>query len=60
MIDKKMGRPYTSGEKKSGRFEIRTTPAEEQTLKECCEKLGKSRADVIRLGLELVYKSLND
>lgn len=56
MEKKRMGRPYSSGEKKSGRCEIRTTPEEEQKLDYCCRMLGKSRADVLRLGLEMVYE----
>jgi predicted DNA-binding protein len=53
-----MGRPYTDGTRKSGRFELRTTPEEEEKLKECCEKLGKTRADIIRLGLSMVYDTI--
>lgn len=53
-----MGRPYKDEMKKTGRFEMRTTPKEEQMLKFCCEETGKSRADVIRMGLQNIYEEL--
>lgn len=55
---KKMGRPYTDGVKKTGRLEIRTTPKEEEMLLFCCERTGKSRADIVRIGLQKVYAEL--
>jgi hypothetical protein len=55
---KKMGRPYKNEVKKTGRFEMRTTPKEDEMLKFCCEKTGKSRADIIRLGLQKIYEEL--
>lgn len=55
---KKMGRPYTNEVKKTGRFEMRTTPKEEEMLQFCCNITGKSRADIIRLGLQKVYMEL--
>ena len=53
-----MGRPYTNEVKKTGRFEMRTTPKVEEMLQFCCNITGKSRADIIRLGLQKVYMEL--
>lgn len=55
---KKMGRPFSDEVRKNGRFEMRTTPKEEEMLKYCCEKTGKSRADIVRLGLQKIYEEL--
>lgn len=56
---KKMGRPYSDEVKKTGRFEIRTTPKEEEMLNYCCQKTGKSRADIMRMGLKKVFDELS-
>lgn len=58
--DKKMGRPYKDSVKKTGRLEMRTTPQEEEMLQVCCEKTGKSRADILRMGLQKVYMELKN
>lgn len=55
---KKMGRPTDNPKK--GRFEIRTSEEEEQMLSFCCEKTGKKRADIVRMGIKKVYEELKD
>lgn len=53
-----MGRPTDNPKK--GRFEIRTSEEEEQMLSFCCEKTGKKRADIVRMGIKKVYEELKD
>lgn len=55
---KKMGRPTDNPKK--GRFEIRTSEEEEQMLSFCCEKTGKKRADIVRMGIKKIYEELKD
>lgn len=52
---KKMGRP-TNDPRKNG-YRIRMTDKEVKLLDECCSLTGLSKADVIRLGIEMVYKN---
>lgn len=54
---KKMGRPTDNPKK--GRFEMRTSEKEEDMLEFCCSKTGKSRAEIIRIGLKKVYDELS-
>ncbi len=49
----KMGRP-TADPKTSG-YRLRMTETEMKKLEECCTLLGKSKAEVIRLGIEKIY-----
>lgn len=51
-----MGRP-TDNPKTNG-YRIRLTDTELQKLEECCRLAKLSKADVIRLGIDKVYKSL--
>lgn len=51
-----MGRPTDNPKK--GRFEIRTSEEEEQMLSFCCEKTGKKRADIVRMGIKKIYEEL--
>lgn len=55
---KKMGRPTDNPKK--GRFEIRISEEEEQMLSFCCEKTGKKRADIVRMGIKKIYEELKD
>lgn len=50
------GRPTDNPKK--GRFEIRTSEEEEQMLEFCCNATGKSRADIVRIGIRKVYEEL--
>ena len=51
------GRPTNS--KKTERLEIRLTEQESNTLKECAEKLGVSKTEVINKGILLVKAELD-
>lgn len=51
---KKMGRPTDAP--KINNYRIRMTDHELQMLNTCCEMLNLSKADIIRKGIELVYK----
>lgn len=53
---KKMGRPTT--EPKTISVRIRLSDNDDNMLKFCAEKLNKTKADIIRMGIEQVYKSL--
>lgn len=50
------GRPTDNPKK--GRFEIRTSEEEEMMLNYCCEKTGKNRTDIVRIGIRKVYEEL--
>lgn len=56
MGNKKMGRP-TNDPKNSG-YRLRMSDSDNEKLDFCCEKLGKSKADILRMGLEKVYQEL--
>ncbi len=56
MEKKKLGRPTEN--KKTGRFELRTTEEEERMLDYCCKVMGSSRASVMRMGLKKLYEEL--
>ena len=58
MEKKKMGRPFTCGEKKTSRCEIRMSGSDEKMLNECCSALGKTRTEILKYGLRLVYQSI--
>ena len=51
------GRPTSN--KKTERLEIRLTEQEAATLKECTERLGVSKTDVINKGILLVKAELD-
>lgn len=56
---KKMGRPYTDGRsEKSITKRARMTEEDVVKLKYCCEQLGRTESDIIRLGIEKVYQEL--
>lgn len=50
------GRPTDSPKK--GRLEIRTSEEEEAMLEYCCKVTGKTRTDIVRLGIQKVYEEL--
>ena len=54
---KKMGRPTDNP--KITCVSIRLTKEEEQKLAYCTKETGKSRAEVMRMGLEKVYSEIN-
>lgn len=51
------GRPTNN--KKTERLEIRLTEQEADTLKECAERLGASKTEVINKGILLVKAELD-
>lgn len=53
---KKMGRPTDSPKTMVKRARMSETDVEK--LKECCEILGISESDVIRMGIKEVYQKL--
>ena len=55
-IDKKIGRPTT--EPKNKVLQIRTSDEFIKKLDFCCVSTGKTKADIIRLGVEKVYEEL--
>lgn len=55
---KKTGRPYSNGFEKSITKRARMTEDDVEKLKYCCEKLGKTESDVIRLGIETIYQKV--
>ena len=54
---KKMGRPTDSP--KNYRESFRLSEADMQKIKFCMEKTGKSKTEIIRMGIEEVYQMLN-
>lgn len=52
------GRP--TEDPKKGRVQLRMSDREAEKLEYCCEKTGMSKADVIRRGIELVYKEVSE
>ena len=55
---KKIGRPYSAGSEKSITKRARMT--EQEKLRFCCEQLGKTESEIIRLGIEKVYLGLKE
>ena len=55
-MDKKIGRP--SIEPRTEQYRLRMSKKDVDMLMYCCEKTGKSKADIFRLGLKTVYDSL--
>lgn len=51
------GRPTKDPKKHETR--IRMSDREIEMLETCCEKTGMTKADVIRKGIELVYKEVS-
>ena len=49
-----MGRPTDAP--KTNNYRIRMTDEELRMLEECCIKIGLTKADVIRLGIQKVYE----
>jgi len=56
MSGKKMGRPTDNPRTNNTR--IRMTDEEVEKLNYCCQKTGMTKADVIRLGIQMVYDGI--
>lgn len=52
------GRP--TDEKKEQTVRLRMAPSETEILNYCCEKLGMTRSEVIRLGIQKVYEGIKE
>lgn len=50
------GRPTNNP--KIGRFEIRTSAEEEEMLEYCCNATGKTKTEIVRLGIRKVYEEI--
>ena len=55
----RMGRP-PSNDPKSHETRIRMSDRELEMLEICCQKTGMTKANVIRKGIELVYKQVSE
>ena len=55
-VSPRTGRPTEDPKRK--RFELRVSEKENEMLEFCMKETGMSRADVIRRGIELVYKEI--
>lgn len=53
-----MGRPTEDPKKHETR--IRMSDREVEMLEICCKKTGMTKADVIRKGIELVYREVSE
>ena len=51
------GRPPISNPKDL-QYRLRMTKEESEKLEYCCKETGKSKAEVLRLGLDMVYRSI--
>lgn len=56
MGTKKMGRP--TEEPKRNQMRIRLSDEETEKLNYCSQETGKSKSDVIRLGIDKVYQEV--
>lgn len=54
----RMGRP--TNDPKTHETRIRMSDKDIEKLEFCCKKTGMSKADVIRRGIELVYKEVSE
>ena len=52
-----MGRPFSDNPRQE-RVEIKMTSAELEKLNYCCEISGKTKSEVIREGVSIVYEKL--
>ena len=57
-LSHRTGRP--TNDPKTHETRIRMSDKEVGKLEYCCEKTGMSKADVIRRGIELVYKEVSE
>ena len=57
-LSPRTGRP--TEDPKKGRVQLRMSDNDVEKLEFCCKKTGMSKADVIRRGIELVYKEVSE
>jgi len=56
-LSPRTGRPLSDNPKNS-RVEIRMTSEDEEKLDYCCKVIGKSRSEIAREGIDIVYTRL--
>ncbi len=52
------GRP--TSDPKNNQFRIRLSDKEVEMLEYCCKKTGLSKSDIVRRGIERVYKEVSE
>lgn len=52
------GRP--TNDPKNNQYRIRLSDKEVEMLEFCCEKTGLSKSDIVRRGIEKVYKEVSE
>ncbi len=52
------GRP--TNDPKNNQYRIRLSDREVEMLEFCCEKTGLSKSDIVRRGIEKVYKEVSE
>lgn len=52
------GRP--TNDPKNNQYRIRLSDKEVEMLELCCEKMGLSKSDIVRRGIEKVYKEVSE
>lgn len=53
---KKMGRPTDNPA--TNQLRIRLTDDELSKLNECCDRLGQSKSDIVRRGIDIIHADL--
>lgn len=53
------GRPIKGTQKKDVSLQLRISKDTESKLKECADSLGKSRTEVIEMGIDLIHESVS-
>lgn len=53
------GRPIKGTQKKDVSLQLRISKDTESKLKKCAETLGKSRTEIIEMGVNLIYESIS-
>lgn len=53
----RMGRP--TNDPKNNQYRIRLSDKEVEMLEFCCKKTQKSKSDIVRQGIEKVYKEIS-
>ena len=51
------GRP-TTDPKNQGKVEVRLSVEEKEKLEYCCQQTGRTKSEIIREGIEIVYRNL--
>lgn len=54
----RLGRPTDN--KKTERFEVRLTPEEMKKVQECAEKMGITKTEVVKRGIQLVAEKASE